>query len=349
MNDSPLPSCPLPLAPEDLIVLAHGGGGSLTRSLLARVILPRLRNPALDADHDGAVLDFGGSRLAFTTDAHVVRPLEFPGGDIGQLAVNGTVNDLAMCGARPLWLSAALILEEGFSQAVLARIVDSMATAAKAADVTLVTGDTKVVERGHGDGVFITTAGIGEVVAPTPIEPRSVRVGDAVIVSGDLGRHGFALLAARENLGLEPPIVSDCAPLVAPVLGLFAAGVPVHCLRDLTRGGLAAALHEIAGTSGLGIEIDERRIPLSAAVQGASELLGIDPLHVANEGRFVALVPAEAVDAALASLGAHAVSAGAVRIGQVTTREAAPVILLSRIGARRVLPLPSGEQLPRIC
>jgi len=206
-----------------------------------------------------------------------------------------------------------------------------------------------VVERGHGDGLYITTSGIGTVVAPTPVEPRSVRVGDVILLSGDLGRHGFAILGARESLGFDPPIASDCAPLVEPVLDLLASGVPIHCLRDLTRGGLAAALHEIAATSGLGLEIDERRIPVSDPVRGAAEVLGIDPLHVANEGRFAVILPAAAAEAALAVLRRHPVAAGAVAIGQVSARGPAPVVLLSRIGARRILPLPSGELLPRIC
>jgi hydrogenase expression/formation protein HypE len=353
MPTSPDPTCPIPITPDDVIVLAHGGGGSLTQRLLNRVILPRFPHPALRAAHDGAVLALapatGGARIAFTTDAYVVRPIEFPGGDIGSLAVNGTVNDLAMCGARPAWLSASLILEEGLSQATLGRVLDSMAAAARTAGIELVTGDTKVVERGHGDGLYIATAGIGTVVATSPVEPRSVRPGDAILVSGDLGRHGFAILGARENLGFEPPIASDCAPLAEPVLDLLAAGRPVHCLRDLTRGGLAATLHEIAAASGLGMEIDERLVPVSDPVRAAAELLGIDPLHVANEGRFAAFVPAEHADALLEVLRRHPVTAGAVRVGQVTERGAAPVVLLSRIGARRILPLLSGEQLPRIC
>lgn len=343
------PACPLPNPSHEAIQLAHGGGGALTQGLLDRIILPRFRNPALDAAHDGAILSPPTGSLAFTTDAHVVRPLEFPGGDIGSLAVHGTVNDLAMCGARPLWLSAALILEEGLPIALLERILDSMARCARAAGVELVTGDTKVVDRGHGDGIFIATAGIGSVVAPHPVAPRQIRTGDAILVSGDLGRHGLAILTAREELGFETNLVSDCAPLAGPVLDLFARGVRVHCLRDLTRGGLGAALHEIAATSGLGIELEESLVPVSTTVRAASEVLGLDPLHIANEGRFVAFVPETEAADALAILATHPVTAGAVRVGTVTPRQAAPVLLRSTTGPLRILPRLSGEQLPRIC
>ena len=342
-------SCPLPISNPESILLAHGGGGALTQRLLERVILPRFRNPALDQAHDGAVLAVPAGSLAFSTDGHVVRPLEFPGGNIGTLAVHGTINDLAMCGARPLWLAAGLILEEGLSIELLERILDSMAAACADAGVELVTGDTKVVERGHGDGIFITTSGIGSVVAPHPVGPRHLQVGDAILLSGDLGRHGIAILAARERLGFDGVPDSDCAPLFRPVLDLLARGITVHCLRDLTRGGLAAALHEIASTSGHGVWIDESRIPVCGPVRSACELLGLDPLHVANEGRFVAFVPECEVAQALDVLSGHEVSRRAVRIGTVTRRAAAPVLLETVTGATRVLPYLSGEQLPRIC
>lgn len=350
-------TCPIPGSGSDTrrIQLAHGGGGSLMRRLLERTILPAFSNPALDAQHDGAVLDLaregtgGAGKLAFTADAHVVRPLEFPGGNIGSLAVHGTVNDLAMCGARPCWLSAALILEEGLALETLERVVASMAATARECGVELVTGDTKVVDRGHGDGVYVATSGIGRVEANTPIEPRSIREGDAVLVSGDLGRHGAAILSVREGLGFESPILSDCASVVAPVLGLIRSGVEVHCLRDLTRGGLAAALHEIAGTSGLGVEVDERLIPVSGPVRAACEVLGLDPIHVANEGRFVAFVPERQREQALAVMRGHAVSRDATCIGRVTARRTAPVLLRSALGTMRILPQLSGEQLPRIC
>lgn len=342
------PACPAPAPPSGTVQLAHGGGGSLMHRLLARVILPPFHCPALAAAHDGAVLEAPG-RIAFTTDGYVVRPLEFPGGDIGTLAVHGTVNDLAMCGARPLWLSAAFILEEGLPLATLERVVASMARAAAEAGVSIVTGDTKVVDRGHGDGIFITTAGVGRVEAPGPIAPGEVRPGDAILVSGDLGRHGMAILSVREGLAFESSITSDCAPLAAPVLDLLAAGIPIHCLRDLTRGGLASALHEIAEASGLGMVLDEPRIPVEDAVRAACEILGLDPLYVANEGRFAAFVPATHADAALERLRRHPVSRNATVIGEVTPRGSVPVTLRGTLGSARLLPFLSGEQLPRIC
>jgi hydrogenase expression/formation protein HypE len=337
------------------IQLAHGGGGSLTQQLVEHTILPRFRNAALGAEHDGAVLacppssDGGPVRLAFTTDGHVVRPLEFPGGNIGSLAVHGTVNDLAMCGARPRWLSASLILEEGLPFEVLERVLEAMADAARQSGVELVTGDTKVVDRGHGDGIYIATSGIGIVEAKTPIEPRSVREGDVILVSGDLGRHGIAILSVREGLNFETPILSDVAPLTAPVLDLLHSGVGIHCLRDLTRGGLAAALHEIAVTSDLGVEIDETSIPIGDPVRAACEVLGLDPLHIANEGRFVAFVPEPQAGQALAVMQRHSVSSGACRIGRVTARGPAPVQIRTSLGILRVLARLSGESLPRIC
>lgn len=346
-------SCPLPRVDDEVVQLAHGGGGRAMLRLLDTVILPALDEPALELRHDGTTVDLGGP-LAFTTDGYVVRPLEFPGGDIGTLAVNGTVNDLAMCGAVPQFLSVSLILEEGLPLATLRRVLGSMRAAARAAGVRLVTGDTKVVDRGKGDGLFVTTAGIGRVIAPAPILPSRVVAGDAVIVSGDIGRHGIAVLAARESLGFEPPIDSDCAPLAAPVRALFDAGVDVHCLRDLTRGGLAAALTEIARAAQVHVEIDETAVPVRADVAAACELLGLDPLHVANEGRFVAFVPAGQVQPALAALRAQEVTRGAVCAGRVLAARAdeAPAGTVSGygpLGTARVIDLPSGEQLPRIC
>ena len=342
-------SCPLPLTDHPRILLAHGGGGRLMHDLLETIFLPAFANPALEARHDSAVLDVGGTRLAFTTDAYVVRPLFFPGGDIGTLAVNGTVNDLAMSGARPLWLSAGFILEEGLPIDTLTRVVASMRQSAQAADVQLVTGDTKVVDQGKGDGIFICTAGVGQVAHALDIAPRSVRPGDAILLSGDLGRHGVAIISVREGLAFESPIESDCTPLAAPVLALLEAGIQLHCLRDLTRGGLATALIEIAQGSGLHLLIDEAFIPVTEAVQGACELLGFDPLYVANEGRLVAFVPAAEADRAVAILRAHPQGTGACRIGQVASDPAGQVTLRSRIGASRFLDLLSGEQLPRIC
>jgi hydrogenase expression/formation protein HypE len=339
-------ACPAPVT-GDTVQLAHGGGGRAMDRLLDTIFRPAFANAILDRRHDGARLDLSGP-LAFTTDSYVVSPMFFPGGDIGTLAVNGTVNDLAMCGARPAHLSAGFILEEGLPFDTLRRIVASMRDAAAAARVSIVTGDVKVVDRGKADGAFVNTAGIGRIVAPHPVEPQAVRPGDAVILSGDIGRHGIAVMAMREGLGFESAIESDCAPVAAPVLALIEAGVAVHCLRDLTRGGLAAALVEIAETAGLGIEIAEGAVPVREDVASACELLGLDPLYVANEGRFVAFVPADAAPAAVARLALHPVSAGATVIGKVG-HGPGRVTAVSAIGGRRVVDMLSGEQLPRIC
>jgi hydrogenase expression/formation protein HypE len=329
------------------ILSAHGGGGRLMHRLLEEAVLPALRNPALDARHDGAVVDAG--RLAFSTDAYVVKPLFFPGGDIGSLAVHGTVNDLAMCGARPRWMAASLILEEGFPVADLRRIAESMGAAARACGVEVVTGDTKVVERGRGDGVYVAAAGVGLLDRPREIRPSSVRPGDAILLSGDLGRHGIAILAARETLRFESPIRSDSAPLDEPVLSLLEAGIEVHCLRDLTRGGLAAALNEIASGCGRPFAIDEAAIPVDAPVRAACEMLGLDPLQVACEGRFVAFVPEVHVEGALEAMRRHEVAAASRRIGRVGDGGDARVVMKTSLGTSRIVDMPSGEQLPRIC
>jgi hydrogenase expression/formation protein HypE len=342
-------SCPLPIADYPNVLLAHGGGGRLMQQLLDTLFLPAFRNPALEQAHDGARLDLNGTHLAFTTDSYVVRPLFFPGGDIGALAINGTVNDLAMCGARPRWLSAGFILEEGLPMETLWRIVQSMQRAAQAAGVELVTGDTKVVDKGKGDGLFLNTTGLGVIEHSQVIAPGQVKAGDVVLLSGDVGRHGMAIMSVREGLAFESAIESDCAPLVAPVMALLDAGLEVHCLRDLTRGGLTSALNEIAEAARLEIDIEEAAVPVREDVQGACEILGLDPLYVANEGRFVAFIPESAADRALEVLRGHAVCEGACRIGRVTSESAGLVTLRSRIGARRVLDRLSGEQLPRIC
>ena len=341
-------SCPVPLPGDETIKLAHGGGGRATERLLDTIFRPAFDDPELVRRHDGAHLDLTGP-IAMTTDSHVVSPLVFSGGDIGSLAVNGTVNDLAMCGARPGYLSAAFILEEGLETALLARVVASMRAAALAAGVRVVTGDLKVVERGKADGIFITTTGVGAIVAPQAIGPESLRPGDAVILSGDIGRHGIAIMAAREGLGFETEIESDCACLSEPVLALFAAGVDVHCLRDLTRGGLTGGLVEIAETSGLAMAIEERTVAVGESVAAACEILGLDPFHVANEGRFLAFVPLGEVERALAILRDCPVSTGAVVIGTVTAGTAGRVTSRGPIGGTRVLDMLSGEQLPRIC
>ncbi len=340
--------CPVPSEGGGQIVLAHGGGMRMTQRLLEDVFYPAFGNDALDARHDGAALSAPGGRLAFTTDSYVVHPLFFPGGSIGELAVYGTVNDLAMCGARPLALSAGFILEEGLSIDTLKRVVAAMKEAAERAQVRIVTGDTKVVERGKGDGVYINTSGIGVVEGPA-IDPSRIEPGDAILVSGDLGAHGIAILAAREQLGVMTDLLSDAAPLWEPVEALFDAGIEVHCLRDLTRGGLAAAANELASTRDLDIELDETSIPVRDEVRGACELLGFDPLYIACEGRFCAFVPESQVAHALDVLHRHEACVGAVRAGRVLSEARFGVILRSRYGSARVLDLPSGEQLPRIC
>jgi hydrogenase expression/formation protein HypE len=342
-------SCPVPLQNYPNILLAHGGGGKLMHQLLEQIILPAFRNPKLETRHDGAVLPVASGRLAFTTDSYVVQPLFFRGGDIGSLAVNGTINDLAMCGARPLYMSVGFILEEGLPMETLWRIVQSMRITAHAAGVDLVTGDTKVVDRGKGDGIFINTAGIGVIEHDRVIAPSSVRPGDAILLSGDIGRHGIAIMAAREGIEFETEIESDCAPLWSLVQFLLDSGAAVHCLRDLTRGGLASTLVEIAEASALHLHIQESAIPAREDVRGACEMLGLDPLYVANEGRFAAFVPAPDADKALAAMRAHPLGAGAALIGRV--REDAPgmVTMKSSIGASRIVDMISGEQLPRIC
>jgi hydrogenase expression/formation protein HypE len=343
-------TCPAPVTDHREIQLAHGGGGRLTQQLIERVFEPAFANPALAARHDGALLAApAGARLAFTTDSHVVSPLFFPGGDIGRLAVYGTVNDLAMCGARPRWLSAGFILEEGLPLETLERVVRSMGAAARTVGVTIVTGDTKVVERGKGDGLYVNTAGIGTIEHGLTIGPAAVRAGDAVVLSGDIGRHGMAIMAQREGLAFESTIESDCAALWPAVEALFAAGVEVHCLRDLTRGGLATAVIEIAETAGLAVALDESVVPVSEPVRGACELLGLDPFYVANEGRLVAFVSAAQAALAVAVLQRFAPDRGAARIGEVRAAPAGEVTLRSVVGVERILDRLSGEQLPRIC
>jgi hydrogenase expression/formation protein HypE len=343
-------SCPTPRAENQKVLLGHGGGGRLMHRLLGDVILPALGIDPRAERHDCAVMqEHSADRLAFTTDSYVVRPLFFPGGDIGTLAVNGTINDLAMGGARPLWLSVGFILEEGLPWELLRRIGESMRRAADAAGVAIVAGDTKVVEHGKGDGIFVNTAGIGVVEHAMPLGPRQARPGDAIIVSGDVGRHGIALMAVREGFRLETDLQSDCAPLAASVLRLIDAGVPIHCLRDLTRGGLASALVEIAEDARLSLCVQEDKIPVSAPVRGICEILGLDPLHVANEGRFVAFVPAADAERAVEVLHGDPLGAGACVIGAVDERPAGRVVLRTAFGVNRILDMLSGEQLPRIC
>jgi hydrogenase expression/formation protein HypE len=347
-------ACPAPLRDRPRIVTGHGGGGALSRDLLEHVFLPAFGNPVLGQLGDSAVLDLadrlaGGGRLAFSTDAYVVQPLVFPGGSIGELAVNGTVNDLAMSGAVPLFLSAAFILEEGLAIADLAGIVARMAAAAGRAGVTIVAGDTKVVERGRGDGLSITTAGIGLVPPGIELGPARVRPGDAVLVSGTIADHGMAIMSVREGLGFEAAIESDTAPLHGLVAAMLAACPELRLLRDPTRGGLAASLNEIADLAALGIEIDEAAIPVAPAVASACEILGLDPLQVANEGKLVAVVPGDAADVVLAAMRAHDHGRRATRLGRIVADHPGIVAVRTAIGGSRIVPLPIGEQLPRIC
>jgi hydrogenase expression/formation protein HypE len=313
------------------------------------MFLPAFDNPFLESRHDGAVLAVGSQKLAFTTDSYVVHPLFFPGGNIGTLAVNGTINDLAMCGARPLVLSAGLILEEGLPMDTLWSVTQAMQQAARQAHVHLATGDTKVVDRGKGDGIFINTSGIGVVEHNLVIAPASVRTDDLVILSGDIGRHGMAIMSAREGLEFETTIESDCAPLASIVLAMLDAGIEIHCLRDLTRGGLASALIEIAETADIRIGIEETEVPLLEEVRGACEILGFDPFYVANEGRFVCFVPPRDAQRALAIVRSHAVGTQACIIGTVADDKKGLVTLKTRIGTTRIVDAISGEQLPRIC
>ena len=342
------PVCPIPISEYPQILLAHGGGGKLMHDLIESMFVPAFSNSLLGERHDGAVFDVGPARMAFTTDSYVVKPLFFPGGDIGSLAVNGTVNDLAMCGARPLYLSVGFIIEEGFETQKLWEIVNSMKRAAEIAQVYLVTGDTKVVDRGKGDGIFINTAGVGVIEHEMVIGPKQVRAGDALILSGDIGRHGIAIMAAREGLEFESAIESDCAPLSELVLELINDGVEIRCMRDLTRGGLASALVEITEASGHPIEINEVAIPVREDVRGACEILGFDPLYLANEGRFALFVPESHAAHALRIIVQHPSGKSASVIGHVREGHSG-VTLKSRIGASRIVDMFSGEQLPRIC
>ena len=355
MSDSGAPDfsnwvCPLPLVGYPTIVMGHGGGGKLGNELVEHLFLPAFRNPALENLGDAAVFELGSGKLAMSTDSFVVQPLFFPGGSIGALAVNGTVNDLAVSGAEPMYLSASFILEEGFPLAQLAAVVNAMAEAAAAAGVRIVTGDTKVVERGHGDGCYINTAGIGLLRPGVNVGPDRAQAGDVVLVSGTIGDHGMAIMSVREGLEFESQIRSDCAALngmIADVLD--AAGEAVHAMRDPTRGGLASTLNEIATASDVGVEIDETSLPVRLEVQSACELLGLDPVYVANEGKAVFFVAPETADQVLQVLRAHPLGRDAARIGQVTAQHPRMLVARTAIGANRVIPTQIGEQLPRIC
>jgi hydrogenase expression/formation protein HypE len=343
------PVCPVPISHYPNVLMAHGGGGKLMNQLIEQFFVATFKNSLLEARHDGAVFSVPTTRLAFSTDSYVIRPLFFPGGNIGELAVNGTVNDLAMCGARPLYLSAGFILEEGLPMETLWRVVQSMQQAAEAAGVQIVTGDTKVVDKGKGDGIFINTAGIGVIEHDQVIAPSSIMPGDVILLNGDLGRHGMAIMAVREGLAFETTIESDCASVADLVMRLLAAGIEIHCLRDLTRGGLASTLVEIAETARRPILLEEKAIPVREDVRSACELLGFDPLYVANEGRFAAVVAAQDDARALAIMQNHPLGAGSRQIGMVGTERSDLVTLKSTLGTSRIIDRLSGEQLPRIC
>jgi hydrogenase expression/formation protein HypE len=342
--------CPLPIADHTHVQLAHGGGGRLSQALIEGVFLEAFRNPILESLHDGALLDFEGARLAFSTDSFVIQPRFFPGGDIGSLAVHGTVNDIAMCGARPVALSTAFILEEGLPMQELVRIAHSMKAAAQEVGVPIVTGDTKVVDRGNADGVFINTTGLGVLLPGADISPLRARPGDAVLLSGSIALHGIAVLSVRQGLQFETSVESDSAPLHDLVRCLLErAGAHLHVLRDPTRGGVASALNEIAAQARTGIRLDERAIPIHEEVRGACEILGLDPLHVANEGNCLAIVSPQYADPLLQVMHDHPRGRNAAIIGEVVADHPGKVVLRSRIGGTRFVDMLSGEQLPRIC
>ncbi len=342
-------SCPLPLRDYDRIVIGHGGGGKLSSELIEHLFVPAFNGGAEIELHDAATFPVDGGRLAFSTDSYVVRPLFFAGGCIGDLAVNGTVNDIAMAGARPIALSAGFILEEGLPMATLGAVVDAMAAAAAVAGVRIATGDTKVVEVGLADGMYITTAGIGVVPDGVDIRPGRARAGDVVILSGPIGEHGIAVLSTREGLEFGTDLQSDSAPLNGLVAAMLAAFRDIHVMRDPTRGGVTASLCEIAASAHVGVEYDERAVPVPPAVAAACSFLGLDAMNVANEGKLVAFVPPEGVDAVMNAMHAHPLGRGACVIGRVVDAHPGVVVATTAFGARRVVDVPLGEQLPRIC
>lgn len=341
--------CPTPLPAGETVLLGHGSGGQLTSDLIRDLFLPAFDSAALARLDDQAVVSVNGSRLAFTTDSFVVKPLFFPGGDIGSLAVHGTVNDLAMGGATPLFLSAAFIIEEGFSMEELRRIVASFRDAARAAGIEVVTGDTKVVERGSGDGLFINTSGIGLVPPGLALSANQARPGDRVLLSGSIGDHGMAIMAQREGLEFETTIRSDSAALHGLVGEMLKVTGEIRCMRDPTRGGLASALNEIADQSQVGIELEESAIPIREEVRGACEILGLDPLYVANEGKLIAIVAPEAEHAVLRAMRGHALGGEAQAIGTVRHQHPGLVTMRTVLGTTRVVDMLEGDQLPRIC
>ncbi|MDB6020667.1 MAG: hypE [Pedosphaera sp.] len=342
-------ACPLPISDHREIVMAHGSGGKLSQQLIQKMILPQFQNKLLDPLHDGAIFTVNGARLAFSTDSYVINPIFFPGGDIGELAVNGTVNDLAMCGARPLYLSAAFILEEGFALEEFWRVLQSMRRASDAAGVLLVTGDTKVVNHGKGDKIFINTSGVGLINPGVDIRPGRARAGDKILINGPVAVHGIAIMSVREGLEFETEIASDTAPLNGLVAAMLASSPDIHVLRDPTRGGVASVLAEIAEQAGVGVHLDEAAIPIREDVKGACEILGLDPLYVANEGKLLAFVRPEDEATVLAAMRGHPLGRGAMVIGEVVSDHCGYVTMKTRVGGTRVVDMLSGEQLPRIC
>lgn len=342
-------TCPVPVRAQESVLLGHGSGGKLSGELLRNILLPAFQNPVLNRLDDQAVVEVNGSRLAFTTDSFVVKPLFFPGGDIGTLAVNGTVNDLAMGGAQPLFLSVALILEEGFPLDTLRQIVESIRVAASIAGVAVVTGDTKVVETGSGDGLFINTSGIGFVPADLRLSADQARPGDIVLLSGAIGDHGITILSQREGLEFESDVHSDTAPLHRLVADMLAASSEIRCLRDPTRGGLSSSLNEIAERSNVSVELLESAIPIHDEVRGACEMLGLDPLYVANEGKLIAIVDPTAAEQILEAMRRNPAGRGAQIIGKVKKGNAGLVTMRTKLGTSRIVDLLDGDQLPRIC
>ncbi|MCM4080976.1 hydrogenase expression/formation protein HypE [Paractinoplanes hotanensis] len=341
-------TCPVPLRDTPAVVMGHGGGGAMSGELVEHLFLPAYGSSPSELT-DSAVLPFPGGRLALSTDSYVVKPMFFPGGSIGDLAVNGTVNDLAMSGSQPLYLSTAFIVQEGTLLADLGRIASAIGAAARAAGVQLVTGDTKVVDNGSGDGVFVNTTGVGVVAPGVDIRPTRAAPGDAVLISGDIGVHGVAVMSVRAGLEFDTGVTSDTAPLHGLVADILATDVPVHVLRDPTRGGVAASLNEIARAAQVGISLVERDLPVPAAVADACSLLGLDPLQVANEGKLLAFVPEAGADAVLAAMRDHPYGRGARRIGACTADHPGTVVARTALGGTRVVTMPIGEQLPRIC
>ncbi len=342
-------SCPIPKSEYEKILLAHGGGGTLSHQLISKLFLPQFDNEIINLQHDSAILNIGLEKIAFTTDSYVIKPIFFPGGDIGMLAVNGTINDLSVAGAVPLYISVAFIIEEGFPVEDLWRIVKSINETARNAGVLVVTGDTKVVERGKGDKIFINTSGIGVVANDIGFSPANCKAGDRIIINGNIADHGIAIMSAREGLEFETEILSDSAPLNDLIQSVLDVSKNVHVMRDPTRGGVASTLKEIASAAGLGIEIDEKDIPVREDVKGACEILGFDPLYIANEGKVIFFVAEEDAQKVIETLRLHSLGKDAAIIGLVTKEHSGTVVLNTVIGSKRIVEMITGEQLPRIC